>query len=174
MHFCTIIYTESTKSKLFERRLLETCIKLFPWVVECKDTGLFWNLIGRELCLGPTCLFCPSLFSPVQFVSPVCGAEIETSHLAWQRSVSVTAVVSIKSWGVVVLSVPSSISVSIAVDVVGSGVSVIQVSGLGGRRGRRFSSVWWFTTVTAVSTCDGMETLKGRREETTLKKHRKN
>lgn len=66
--------------------------------------------------------------------SPVCGAEAETSHLAWQGSVSVAAVMRVKSRRVVVLSVPGSVPISIAVAVVWSGVSVIQVSGLSGLR----------------------------------------
>lgn len=60
----------------------------------------------------------------------MCGAEAEASHLAWQGSVSIAAVMSVKSCRVVVLSVPGSVPVPIAVAVVWSGVSVIQVSGL--------------------------------------------
>lgn len=61
----------------------------------------------------------------------MCGAEAKASHLAWQRSVSIAAIMGIKSCWVVVLSMPGSIPVSIAVAVVWSRVSVIQVSGLG-------------------------------------------
>lgn len=62
--------------------------------------------------------------------SPVCGAKAEASHLAWQRPVSIAAVMCIKSCWIVVLSMPGSIPISIAVAIVWSGVSVIQVSGL--------------------------------------------
>lgn len=71
-----------------------------------------------------------SFFVLFLITSPMCGADAEASHLAWQRSVSIAAIVSIKSCRVVVLSVPGSIPVPIAVAVVGFGVSVIQVSGL--------------------------------------------
>lgn len=100
------------------------------------------------------------------------GAEAKASHLAWQRSVSIAAIVSIKPCWVVVLSVPGSVPVSMAVAVVGSGVSVIQVSGLGslrglgwlGRlRGLGFRGVRRFAAVTAISAGDGTEILKRKK-----------
>lgn len=60
----------------------------------------------------------------------MCSTDAKTSHLVWQRSVSMATVVSIKSSWVVVLSMPGSIPVPIAVAVVGLGVSVVQVSRL--------------------------------------------
>lgn len=109
--------------------------------------------------------------------SPMCGAEAKASHLAWQRSVSIAAIVRIKSRWVVVLSVPSSVPVSVAVAVVGSGVSVIQVSGLGSLRGLeyvrgldwlrrlRFGGVRRFPAVAAISAGDGSEILKRKDKE---------
>ena len=92
---------------------------------------------------------------------PVCGAEAQASHLAWQRSVSIAAVVSIKSSGVVVLSVPCSSPVSIAVNIVGFGVSVILVNRLGSlQRGHGFRGIRRFAAVSAISAGDGTEILK--------------
>lgn len=62
----------------------------------------------------------------------MCGTQAESSHLAWQSSFSVAAIVGIKSSWVVVLSVPCSITISIAMPIVWSGVSIIHVSGLDG------------------------------------------
>lgn len=120
------------------------------------------------------------------FAPPVRAAEAETSHLARQRSVSVAAVMSVKSSWVVVLSVPGpvpgSVPVSIAVAVVGSGVSIIQVCGLGGLRGLGcmrvlgrlrglgFRGVRSFTAVTTISAGDGAEILKRKKEENMFKK----
>lgn len=107
--------------------------------------------------------------------SPVCGAEAEGSHLVWQRPVSIAAIMSVKSCRVVVLSMPSSIPVSIAVAVVWFGVSVIQVSGLwslrwlGSWRRLGFRGVRRFTAVTAISAGDGTEILK--RERRKKKRH---
>lgn len=97
-------------------------------------------------------------------VSPVRGTDAEAPHLARQRPVSVAAAV--KSRRIVVLSVPGSVSVSVAMTVVGSGVSVIQVSGLG-----RLGGLWRlglggvgrFTAVTAISAGDGTEILKRKK-----------
>ncbi len=99
----------------------------------------------------------------------MCGAEAKASHLAWQRSVSIAAILSIKSCRVVVLSVPCSVAVSMAVAVVGSGVSVIQVRGLGSLRGLvwlrglGFGGVRRFTAVTAIAAGDGTEILKRKK-----------
>lgn len=65
------------------------------------------------------------------------GAQAQAAHFAWQTSVSVAAVVGVKSSGAVVLTVPGAITISVAVAVAGSGVSVVQVSGLWSGRGRR-------------------------------------
>lgn len=82
-----------------------------------------------------------SFFGVFLITSPMCGADAKASHLAWQRSVSIAAIVSIKSCRVVVLGVPGSIPVPIAVAVVGFGVPVIQVSGLRSLWGLGFRSV---------------------------------
>lgn len=96
-------------------------------------------------------------------VSPVCGAQAETPHLAWQGSVPVAAIMSIKPSWVVVLSMPSSVPMSKAVAVVGSGVSVIQVSGLRSERGQRLRGVRRFTDVVARTAGDGTEILQKRK-----------
>lgn len=95
----------------------------------------------------------------------MCGAQAQAAHLARQSPVSVAA--SVQSGRVVVLSVSVSVSVSgpvavaVAVVVAGSGVSIIEVSGLGGGlRGLRFGGVRRFTAVTAVSAGDGPEVLQ--------------
>lgn len=96
----------------------------------------------------------------------MCGTDAEAAHLVWQGSVSIAVIVSIKTCWVVVLSMPGSIPVPVAVAVVGFGVSVIQVSRLQGLRGLwglwglRFSGVRWFTAVAAISAGDGTEILK--------------
>lgn len=102
----------------------------------------------------------------------MCGTDAEAAHLVWQGSVSIAVIVSIKTCWVVVLSMPGSIPVPVAVAVVGFGVSVIQVSqlrglwglrglqGLRGLRRLRFSGVRWFTAVAAISAGDGTEILK--------------
>lgn len=60
----------------------------------------------------------------------MCSTDAKASHLAWQGSVPVAAVVSIKTCWVVVLRVPGSIPTPIAVAVVGLWVPIVQVSGL--------------------------------------------
>lgn len=90
----------------------------------------------------------------------MCGTEAESSHLARQRSVSVAAVVGVQSCRVVVLIVPGSISISVAVAIVGSGVSVVQVGGLRGRWGRRLRGVRGLTAVAGVAAGDGSEILR--------------
>lgn len=89
--------------------------------------------------------------------SPVCSTDAKASHLAWQGSVSIAAIVSIKSCWVVVLRVSGSIPVPVAVPVVGFWVSIVQVSGLWRGRKLWLRSVWRFAT--AVTTGDGTETL---------------
>lgn len=58
----------------------------------------------------------------------MCSTDAEASHLTWQGSVPISAVVSIKPCWVVVLRVPGSISVPVAI--VGFGVPIVQVRGL--------------------------------------------
>lgn len=93
------------------------------------------------------------------------GAQAQAAHLAGQSPVSVAA--SVESGRVVVLSVSVSGAVAVAVAVVaGSGVSVIEVSGLGGGlRGLRFGGVRRFTAVTGVSAGDGPEILPNERQK---------
>lgn len=93
--------------------------------------------------------------------SPMRGADAEPPHLAGQRSVSVASILSVEPCRVVVLSVPSSVPVPIAVAVVGFGVSVVQVGGLRSLRGRHlgFRSVRRFTAVAAVPAGDRTEIL---------------
>lgn len=96
----------------------------------------------------------------------MCGAEAEAAHLARQRSVSVAAVVGVQSGRVVVLSVPGSVPVPVAVAVVVvSGVSVIQVGRLGSLRGLGLGGVRRFTAVTTVSAGDGAEILVRRKKD---------
>lgn len=100
----------------------------------------------------------------------MCGTQAKASHLAWQRSVSIAAIMSIKSSWVVVLSMPSSVPISMAVAVVGFGVYVIQVRGLESLR--RLGSLWRlgfrcvrrFTAVPTISAGDGTEILKRKRK----------
>lgn len=89
------------------------------------------------------------------------GTDAEPPHLAGQRSVSVASILSVEPCRVVVLSVPSSVPVPIAVAVVGFGVSIVQVGGLRSLRGRHlgFRSVRRFTAVAAVPAGDGTEIL---------------
>lgn len=105
------------------------------------------------------------------------GADAEAPHLAGQRSVSVAPVLSVEPCRVVVLSVPSSIPVAIAVAVVGFGVSVVQVGGL--RRLRRLRgrhlglrSVRRFAAVAAVPAGDWTEIL-GTKKKRLLSKYMK-
>lgn len=90
----------------------------------------------------------------------MCGTDAEAAHLVWQGSVSIVAIVSIKTSWVVVLSMPCSVPQPVAVAVVGFGVSVVQVSRLWGLGGLRFRGVRWFTAVAAISAGDGTEILK--------------
>lgn len=103
------------------------------------------------------------------FTSPVCSTDAEAAHLVRQGSVSIAAIVSIKPCGVVVLSMPCSIPVPVAVVVVGFGVSVVQVSRLGGLWGLRFRGVRWFTAVAAISAGDGTEILKTQKRRGHIK-----
>lgn len=59
--------------------------------------------------------------------------DAKASHPAWQGSVSIAAIVSIKSGWVVVLRLSGSIPIPVAVAAVGFWVPIVQVSGL--RRG---------------------------------------
>jgi len=91
--------------------------------------------------------------------------EAEAAHLARQRSVSFV----VKPGRVVVLSRP--VAVTLAVAVVGSGVAVVQVSGLGSLLVLEalvelgFRGVRGFATGTAVSAGDGMEILQREKKK---------
>lgn len=100
------------------------------------------------------------------------GADAEAPHLAGQRSVSVASILSVEPCRVVVLSVPSSIPVPIAVAVVGFGVSVVQVGGLRSLRGRHlgFRRVRRFAAVAAVPAGDWTEIL-GTKKKQSLSKY---
>lgn len=95
------------------------------------------------------------------------GADAEPPHLAGQRSVSIASILSVKPRRVVVLSVPSSVPVPIAVAVVGFGVSVVQVGGLRSLRGRHLGlrSVRRFTAVAAVPAGDRTEILGVKKKQ---------
>lgn len=97
--------------------------------------------------------------------SPMRGADAEPPHLAGQRSVSVASILSVEPCRVVVLSVPSSVPVPIAVAVVGFGVSVVQLGGLRSLRGRHLGlrGVRRFTAVAAVPTGDWTEILRTKK-----------
>lgn len=60
----------------------------------------------------------------------MCSTDAKASHLAWQGSVPIAAVVSIKTCWVVILRVPGTIPIPIAVAIVGFWVPIVQVSGL--------------------------------------------
>lgn len=97
----------------------------------------------------------------------MCGADAEPPHLAGQRSVPVASILSVEPCRVVVLGVPSSVAVPIAVAVVGFGVSVVQVGGLRSLRGRHLGlrSVRRLTAVAAVPAGDRTEILGTKKKQ---------